>query len=361
MSGATATMERPQVDLLTAQTMLSYISPEGRDTWLQVGMGLKAEFGEAAFTAWDQWSALSDKYQPRAAMVTWKSFKYRPGGYTIATVVKLAMQGGYTFERNTARVVSAEEVEARRRAREAAEAQAAAEREAAVQDAANRACETWGHAAVEGVSPYLVRKGIARPEGVRYSRDWLIVPMMRYDLPEAQALRGVQIIKPSGEKRFTKNMAATEPYGRSGLMRGVSCALALPADTSYDGPIMVGEGFATCASARAASGYSVPVFCAFVSGWLLPAARVIHALWPKAALLFIADDDYLLKDGNDGVIKAQKASMEFKRATWIKPHFTSAKPRDGRTDFNDLHISEGLGAVTAQLWPALDLIKRGRV
>ena len=32
------------------------------------------------------------------------------------------MQGGYTFERNTARVVSAEEVEARRRAREAAEA-----------------------------------------------------------------------------------------------------------------------------------------------------------------------------------------------------------------------------------------------
>ena len=360
MSGATATMERPQVDLLTAQTMLSYISPEGRDTWLQVGMGLKAEFGEAAFTAWDQWSALSDKYQPRAAMATWKSFKYRPGGYTIATVVKLAMQGGYTFERNTARVVSAEEVEARRRAREAAEAQAAAEREAAVQDAANRACETWGRAAVEGVSPYLVRKGITRPEGVRYSRDWLIVPMMRYDLPEAQALRGVQIIKPSGEKRFTGGMAKTEPYGNAGQTRGVSCALALPEDCAYHGPIMIAEGYATAASARAASGYTVPTFAAFDCGGLLPAARVVRALWPKAGILVLADDDYLT-DGNPGVTKAKDAAQALKRATWMRPFFSTAKPREGRTDFNDLHISEGLGAVTAQLWPALDLIKRGRV
>lgn len=359
MSGATA-IERPQIDLLMAQTMLSYISPDGRDTWLQVGMGLKAEFGEAAFPAWDQWSALSDKYQPRAAMTTWKSFRYRPGGYTIATVVKLAMQGGYTFERNTARVVSAEEVEARRRAREAADAKAAAERGAAVQDAANRALETWTRAAVDGVSPYLVRKGITRPEGVRFSRDWLIVPMMRYDLPEAQALRGVQIIKPSGEKRFTGGMAKTEPYGNAGQVRGVCCALALPEDSAYDGPIMIAEGYATAASARAASGYRWPTFAAFDCGGLLPAARTIRALWPKAGILFLADDDYLT-DKNPGVTKAKEAAQALKRATWMRPYFSTSRPRNGATDFNDLHTSEGLGAVTALIVPALDLIARGRV
>ena len=351
-------MERTAVDLATAERMLSYIDATSRETWVAVGMGLKHEFGEVAFAAWDRWSAGADSYNAKAAAAVWKSMRATPGGYSIATVIKWARDGGFTFERNTARVVSEAELEARRREREARDAAAAAEREASIQVAANRALETWTRAAVEGVSPYLLRKLIERAEGVRFSRDWLIVPMMRYDLPEAQALRGVQIIKPSGEKRFTGGMAKTERYGAE--MRGVACALALPPNGAYDGPICIGEGFATCATVRAACGFRYPVFAAFDKGGLLPAARMIRALWPQAGILFLADDDYQT-EGNPGVTAAKAASAALKRATWMRPIFAGHQPRAGGTDFNDLHASEGLGAVSALIMPALQLIERGRV
>ena len=350
--------DRVDVDMVTAERMLSYVSSESRETWLQIGMGLKHEFGEAAFAMWDRWSQTSDRYQPRAAESVWRSFKHRAGGFTLGTVIKFATAGGFRFDKNESRVVTADEMEARRRERDAREAAAAQAREVEAQTAANRALETWTRAALGGVSPYLVRKAITRAEGVRFSRDWLIVPMIRYDMPGAQALRGVQVIKPSGEKRFTAGMLKTEPYGTQ--TRGVACALSMPPESAYDGPIVIGEGYATCASVRAASGYQFPTFAAFDCGGLLPAARVIRALWPKSGLLLVADDDYLT-DGNPGVTKAKEAAAALKRATWMRPFFSGSKPRNGGTDFNDLHVAEGLGAVTAQIVPALDLIKRGRV
>jgi putative DNA primase/helicase len=344
------------IDLATASRMLTFIDCEDRDQWLAVGMALKREFGEAAFHAFDAWSQGSEKYQPRACVAVWRSIKPVARGYSIASVVKWATDRGFRFDENTARVVSPDELERRRAEREARERAAEQERELSIQAACDRASETWQRAATEGVSPYLVRKGIAQPEGVRFSDDWLIVPMMRYDLPETHALRGVQIIKPSGEKRFTSGMAKTERYGEQ--TRGVACALALPPDEGYDGPIMIGEGYATCASARAASGFLFPTFAGFDKGGLLPAARMIRALWPKSALFFLADDDYLTV-GNPGVTAAKKAVGSLKRATWMKPHFQKA--RDGATDFNDLHMREGLGAVTAQIVPPLRLIARGKV
>lgn len=352
------------IDVLMAERMLAYVDGwDSRDTWLAVGMSLKDEFGDAAFAAWDRWSAKWERYQPKDVLTAWKSIK-AGRGYSVGTLIHLAMQGGFKFEQaDQARVVTPGELEAKRAEREARLAEVAAIRERDVMDAADRACDTWLKSADVGVSPYLVRKGIDRAEGARHSRDWLVVPMMRYDMPLPNQLRGVQIIKPSGEKRFTAGMAKTEPCPAAPdqAIRGVCCALGeLPADSHFKGLLMVAEGYATAATVRMATARKVPVVAAFDCHGLAPAARVLLALYPAAKLAFLADDDYLT-DGNPGIKAAKACAGAFKGAQWIAPVWPHGVRRDGGTDFNDLHLSAGLAVVTRQIEPMLSYIISGRV
>lgn len=352
------------IDVLMAERMLSYVDGwDGRDTWLAVGMSLKDEFGEAAFDAWDRWSAKWERYQPKEVLTAWKSIK-AGRGYSVGTLIHLAMQGGFKFEQaEQARVVTPAELEARRAEREARLSAVAALRERDVMDAAGRASDTWLKALDTGVSPYLVRKGIDCAEGARHSRDWLVVPMMRYDMPLPNQLRGVQIIKPSGEKRFTAGMAKTEPCpgAPDQAPRGVCCALGdLPADSQFKGVLMIAEGYATAATVRMATGRRVPVLAAFDCHGLAPAARTLLALYPSAKLAFLADDDYLT-DGNPGVKAAKACAATFKGAQWIAPVWPHGVKREGGTDFNDLHLSAGLAVVKRQIEPMLSYIMSGRV
>lgn len=352
------------IDVLMAERMLSYVDGwDSRDTWLAVGMSLKDEFGDAAFLAWDRWSAQWESYQAKAVATAWRSIK-AGRGYSIGTLIHLALQGGFKFDQaEQTRVVSAAELEARRTAREARLDEAAAVRERDVMDAAGRASDTWLKASEQGVSPYLVRKGIDCAEGARHSRDWLVVPMMRYDLPLPSQLRGVQIIKPSGEKRFSAGMAKTEvcPGAPDQHPRGVCCALGeLPADSGFKGVLMIAEGYATAATVRMATGRRVPVLAAFDCHGLAPAARTILTLYPAATLAFLADDDYLT-DGNPGVKAAKSCVATFKGAQWLAPVWPHSVRRNGGTDFNDLHLSAGLALVKRQIEPMLSYIMSGRV
>ncbi|SEJ63568.1 Primase C terminal 2 (PriCT-2) [Azotobacter beijerinckii] len=47
-----------KIDLQLADLplLLRFIPADSREVWIQVGMGLKVEFGEAAFDDWDDWS-----------------------------------------------------------------------------------------------------------------------------------------------------------------------------------------------------------------------------------------------------------------------------------------------------------------
>jgi hypothetical protein len=46
-----------------------------RDSWVEIGMAVHAALGEEGFALWDTWSQRSEKYSPRAALSTWKSFR----------------------------------------------------------------------------------------------------------------------------------------------------------------------------------------------------------------------------------------------------------------------------------------------
>ena len=86
------------VTLEKAWSMLSYIPAQDRDTWISVGMALKSEFGDDAYSIYDNWSQSASNYQARSVRDVWKSFKRR--GITFATVAKLALDAGYRDSAN---------------------------------------------------------------------------------------------------------------------------------------------------------------------------------------------------------------------------------------------------------------------
>jgi hypothetical protein len=79
--------------LSDALAMLSYIPAHDRETWVLIGMALKAEFGDEGFEPFDNWSQSSYKYEARSVKDVWKSFKSE--GITFASLSKLAIEAGY--------------------------------------------------------------------------------------------------------------------------------------------------------------------------------------------------------------------------------------------------------------------------
>lgn len=223
-------------------------------------------------------------------------------------------------------------LQARRQAQ--AEADAAARAEAAAQ-AAMTAAELWRSAAREGHSPYLQRKAV-EPEGCRWLRDGaIVVPLLRYDQPREQALRALQVIRPDGSKRFTKG------FDKPG------CCLRLGHGAVGD-PILVCEGYATGLTLRMAVQRRLPVVVALDCGNLLPVAELLRALYPHAPLLICADDDWRT-DGNPGRHRAHVASRTVADCHYTWPIFKARGREAKQTDFNDLHVSAGLGVVQRQL------------
>jgi putative DNA primase/helicase len=101
--------------------LLQYISPDQRDTWVEVGMGLKAEFGQDGYRPWNIWSQSSKSYDGKAALSVWKSFK--KGGTGMGTVIRLALEVGWRPDKTEMTAVEkkrfAAEADARRKQRQA--------------------------------------------------------------------------------------------------------------------------------------------------------------------------------------------------------------------------------------------------
>lgn len=117
--------------------------------------------------------------------------------------------------------------------------------------------------------PYLVRKGIP-PERLWQQADDLLVPMS----DPSGFLWNLQRIAPDGSKRFL-------PGGRT---KGLFWFAGEPRDV-----ICIGEGMATMAAVRRATGYNV---IAAMSAANLPTmARIAQERSPSVQLLIAADDD----------------------------------------------------------------------
>lgn len=221
-------------------------------------------------------------------------------------------------------------------ARIAADAKKAkAQRDAEAGRASRKASMVWRKYQRDGQSDYLQRKGV-QGHGTRYHESGTIaIPMM----DQTGKVWGLQIIR--GKNRGDK---LEKQYWPKGLSKQGHYHLigGYPRDL-----VLIAEGYATAASLFEATG--IPCVVAFDANNLLPVGKAINKAYPRARMLFCADDDYRT-DGNPGVKAANTAAMAVEGEI-ILPEFAEARPEDkkGPTDFNDLHALEGIGTVRAQI------------
>ena len=326
--------DRVPLTVADLQELLSYIPADDRDTWVAVAMGVKSEFGEAAFDAWDAWSQGEKSYNAKAARDVWKSC--RKGGTGMGTVIKLAKDNGWAPRREP---MTAEEkrrlnaeAEARRVARQA-EVEADEAKLAIMREAVASACQLiWAkHCKPAGASAYLARKGVAgfgvgffaytvvlsiddarqrcdvwagsevrtffdslpKPRPDSHSFLMFKVGSIAVPLRDAEGkLWSLQAINDQGTKLFPK-------YGRkSGCFHLIGCAVEQRV-------LFVAEGYATAASVWMA--LEEPVAVAIDSGNLLPVAKTLRDLNPQVRLVIAGDDDPSVK-GNPGRVKAEAAA-----------------------------------------------------
>ncbi len=216
--------------------------------------------------------------------------------------------------------------------RERIRAQMARDREAAQQarlelaaTAARRAVRIWEGLPDSGSSPYLTRKK-ARSYGLRFAKGGAVVVPVR---AAGGDLVGLQFIDADGGKKFLTGTAKTGAFHWLHEPQGP------------DEVIQLAEGYATACSVLLATGHATA--CAFDAGNLLPTAEAIRRLYPHATLVVCADDDHATP-GNPGRQKAQECAQRARGSVCL-PVFQGERG----TDFNDLHVAEGLDAVRACL------------
>lgn len=332
--------------LVEIEDALGYISSDERDTWVRIGKALHDEFGESAFSAWDNWSQAAPSYNQRSAKSVWKSIgRMSSGGkpVTIATVIYEAKQGGWKPTKSEP--PSPDVIERHKKEREQRQAEAKrleAERNEA---AAAIASEIWTTSQpASDDHPYLTKKqvpafGIRQADSVSLQfiddetgeikpytvRNALIIPAHT----SAKKLSSVQVISADGKKRFLLD----------GKMAGAYAKIGDISKTTEK--IIICEGWATGASIHLAT--QIPVIVAFNAGNLKAVADKMQAALPSTKFAIAADNDAFTKrrDGtpyNPGIEAAEATGLPFAYPTFAD---SDGEP----TDFNDLHVREGLNYV----------------
>ena len=189
-----------------------------------------------------------------------------------------------------------------------------------------RAIAMWTQAIPSNGNHGYLQAKVIKPYGARYLRGALMIPVM----DTAGQLHGIQKIYRDGSKRFC----------RGSNKRGNFFMLGNPEGNM----IYVAEGFATAATIREITGKAVVT--AFDAGNLLPVMENLREAYPGHELILCADNDRQT-EGNPGLSKAKKAALET-GGRLVYPFFSNVVSQG--TDFNDLFLEEGSGAVRVSLF-----------
>lgn len=96
-SAAAPTKPLPASDNMRLSSALAFINADERKPWVDVGMALKNQYGDAAKALWHAWSKGSSKYDEDDAETTWDSFHPMAlGGVTVGTIYHLAQAAGWS-------------------------------------------------------------------------------------------------------------------------------------------------------------------------------------------------------------------------------------------------------------------------
>lgn len=199
------------------------------------------------------------------------------------------------------------------------------------QETAEQAFAMWETCAKEGASAYLDRKQVPAID-CRFGRDaktnrlFLAVPVRDVE----GNLWNLQKIYNDSTKQFLKG----------GRKQGCFHVLGNLADSDS---FYFCEGYATGASVHLAAGKTV-IVC-FDAGNIEPVVASLRKAYPVKTFIIAADNDTHGKE-NVGKREAEKAAAQHGCAV-VLPRFRAQDTSD--TDFNDLHVAEGLDEVRRQL------------
>lgn len=141
---------------------------------------------------------------------------------------------------------------------------------------AARCTEKWEHLQpADSTHPYLLRKGVAA-FGLRMDGHDLVTPIR----DAKGAIRSLQHITEEGEKRYVKDGQKSGNFHIFG-------------DINAGKTVLLGEGYATCASIHMAT--QLPVVQAFDGGNLAPVLRSLGEQLAGRTLVICGDDDVLTR------------------------------------------------------------------
>ncbi len=220
-----------------------------------------------------------------------------------------------------------------------------AERKATATKAARRASVMWNKLSPTGSCQYLEAKGV-QGHGLRYHEGVAYLPML-----DAQGnVHGLQVLLPKGHKRIEQTGRNKDFWPQGLVKKGHWFQLGAVRDI-----VLIAEGYATAASLFEAT--QLPVIVAFDAGNLSPVAEAIKKRHRSVKILICADDDFK-SEGNPGMSAASAAALAVNGAV-VAPVFTVSREvgKKGLTDFNDLHLAEGLHTVRTLVEARLDELK----
>lgn len=187
-------------------------------------------------------------------------------------------------------------------------------------EAALKAADLYNSASIIKNHPYLDKKGIKCPLGIKSKDDYLIVPITNEDMK----IISTQKIYPDG---FKKNQTGGKMKGGFFLIEGATDKFC------------VCEGVATGQSIFEAIGASV--FCAMSASNIYEVAGIAKKKYPNSIGIICADDNSANKV-NTGLNAAMQAGEAFGMQV-VSP--TTPK------DFNDMHQAQGLDVVKSLIFP----------
>lgn len=187
-------------------------------------------------------------------------------------------------------------------------------------DAATKATQQWLALSDTGNSVYLLTKQV-KGYGVKFGSDFIAIPIQDH----VKNIKGLQYIKDDGSKKFT---FGTEKKG----------GFFVIGEISPFNPVCFAEGYATAASIHEATGY--PVIVCFDAGNIKPVVESWRVKYPQQHFVICADNDFI------GIDKASSTAKLFDCQLIICPV---------PTDFNDLHVINGIDALKSAICPKLTL------
>ena len=325
---------------------LQSIDPTDRDTWVQMGMAIKSELGDAGFEMWEAWSMQAESFNSKDAEVTWKSIS-ATGKVTIASLFGKAKKSGWRSKEiyqmpSTEELAERQRISGERAAKDEAEIASqraeTAKKAAAILEKAVEARSDNPYLKLKQVSSLATLREIDADEATRILG---YAPNCRGELLKGRLL--VVPVKQGDEistlELIDGNKRKAALAGRGSKTGGYWVTACLPNGDGVGQTLLIGEGVATVLSASEATGH--PSIAALSSGNLPAVAKAIRELYPAAALVILAD---LVKATGEPDSHAIEAARSVSGMMAI-PEFGSDRSQ-GMTDFNDMAVAFGTGAVT---------------